>query len=525
MNLLRNFATVGMATMASRVLGFVRDILLAALLGTGLVNEAYVAAFRLPNLFRRLLAEGAFNSAFVPLFAKSLESGGTDAARLFARDVLAGLLMVLLVLTALIEIGMSYAMFLQVPGFAENAEKFELTVELGRIMFPYIAFMSLLAMLGGILNSFGRFAAAAFAPVMLNVVLIVALVAIGLLGYANTKTAGFILAAGVFAGGIAQLVLVIVDLKRIGFSVPFGRPRWTADVKRLVQLMVPGLIAGGITQLNIWIGTIIASFSVGAVSFLYYADRIYQLPLGVVGIAIGVALLPNLSRQLRSGNMADVFHTQNRALEFSLVLTLPAAAALLVIAEPIIGVLFQRGAFTATDTSETAAALAAFATGLPAFVLIKVFSPGFFAREDTKTPMWFAGIGMVVNVAGSLALFPVYKHVGIAIATALAGWVNAGLLGATLWRRGHFAADRLLVKRVLLILLASVVMGTAVWLMARGLSGWLTAPALAVRAGALAAVVVAGALLFFALCQATGAVDLKRYAAMLVNRRKRDGSD
>jgi len=519
LNLLRNFATVGAATMASRGLGFVRDILLAATLGTGLVNEAYVAAFRLPNLFRRLLAEGAFNSAFVPLFAKSLESDGRDAARLFARDVMAGLILVLLVLTAVFEIGMSFFMYLQVPGFADDAEKFELTVLLGRIMFPYIGFMSLLAMLGGVLNSFGRFAAAAFAPVMLNVVLILVLAAISAGGYGDSKTSGLILAGGVFIGGIAQLALVVIDLRRADFSVPLGRPRWSPQIKRLLQLMVPGLIAGGITQLNIWVGTIIASFSVGAVSFLYYADRVYQLPLGIVGIAIGVVLLPDLSRRLRAGNGDEVLHTQNRALEFSLVLTLPAAVALVVIAQPIIGVLFQRGAFTAADTAATSAALAAFSLGLPAFVLIKVFSPGFFAREDTKTPMWFAGAGMVVNVAGSLALFPPFGHVGIAVATSLAGWVNAILLGTTLWRRGYFVADRLLVKRLPLALVASIVMGVAIWIAARLVSGWLTDPALAIRAAALGLVVMVGIVVFFTLCHLTGVADLRRYLSIIRNRK------
>ena len=519
MNLLRNFATVGAATMASRVLGFVRDILLAATLGTGIVAEAYVAAFRLPNLFRRLLAEGAFNSAFIPLFAKSLESDDPEEARAFARDVLAGLIMVLLLLTAVFEIGMSFFMFLQVPGFAEDTEKFELTVLLGRIMFPYIAFMSLLAMLGGVLNSLGRFAAAAFAPVMLNVVLIAVLIGIALAGYGDSKMSGIILAVGVFIGGIAQLALVIIDLRQADFAIPLARPRWTPGIKRLIDLMIPGLIAGGITQLNIWIGTIIASFSVGAVSFLYYADRIYQLPLGIVGIAIGVVLLPDLSRKLRAGNGDDVLHTQNRALEFSLVLTLPAAVALVVIAEPIINVLFQRGAFSAADTIETAPALAAFAVGLPAFVLIKVFSPGFFAREDTKTPMWFAGAGMAVNVAGSLALFPFYQHVGIAIATSLAGWVNAGLLGATLWRRGYFVADSLLIKRLPLALLASILMGAVIWLIGLWLVPWLADPSLILRAAALGILVAAGMGVFFALCHVTNVFDLKRAVGMILKRK------
>lgn len=519
MNLLRNFATVGAATMVSRGLGFVRDILIASAFGTGPIADAFFVAFKLPNLFRRLFAEGAFNSAFVPLFARSLEEDGEAGARRFAEEILAAFLTVLILFTIAAEILMPLLVHLLAPGFGEAEEKFAATVDFSRITFPYLLLISLVAFLSGILNTFGKFAVAAFAPVLLNIVLITSLVLIALLGTGQSYLSGTILSIAVSIAGLVQLVALMIALKRMGFSVPLIRPRMTGNVRRLVRLGIPGVVAGGITQLNIMIGTIIASFSASAVSYLYYADRIYQLPLGVVGIAIGVALLPDLSRQLRSGDHDGVHHTQNRALEFSLVLTLPAAAALVVIAGPIVQVLFERGAFSAASTAATAPALAAFGLGLPAFVLIKVFSPGFFAREDTATPMWFAGIGMVVNVVGSLALFPFLAHVGIAIATSVAGWVNALLLGVTLWRRGYFAADVLLLKRLPLILLSALIMSVVIWLAAEGLATWLTAEALLLRASALAAIVALGGLVFFSACQFTGAVDLKRYLRMAAGRR------
>ncbi len=519
MNLLRNFATVGVATMVSRILGFVRDILVASVFGTGPIADAFFVAFKLPNLFRRLFAEGAFNSAFVPLFARSLEEDGEAGARRFAEDILAAFLTALILFTIAAELAMPLLVHLLAPGFADADAKFAATVNFSRITFPYLMLVSLVAFLSGILNTFGKFAAAGFAPALLNVVLIASLAVIGILGTGQSYASGTILSIGVSLAGLAQLIALAIALRRTGFALSLKRPMMTGNVHRLIRLGIPGVIAGGITQLNIMIGTIIASFSAGAVSYLYYADRIYQLPLGVVGIAIGVALLPDLSRQLRAGDHTGVIHTQNRALEFSLVLTLPAAAALVVIAGPIVQVLFERGAFNAASTAQTAPALAAFGLGLPAFVLIKVFQPGFFAREDTATPMWFAGIGMVINVAGSIALFPTFAHIGIAIATSLAGWINALLLGVTLWRRGHFSVDRLLLKRFPLILLSSLVMGTVIWAMAQALAGWLGAPALALRALALAAIVAAGAIVFFAACQLSGAVDLKRYIGMIAGRR------
>ena len=520
MSLLKNFATVGGATATSRILGFVRDIFVAAALGTGPVADAFFVAFRFPNLFRRLFAEGAFNSAFVPLYARALEGEGEAEARKFGEEALSVLLTSLLVVTAIAEITMPLLMFVMAPGFSADPAKFDLTVVLTRIAFPYLSLVSLVAFYSGVLNSRGRFAAAAFAPALLNVVLIAALLFVFWKGWDSHPAAGTVLSVATVIGGVAQLALVMVATHRAGAVMSLRRPRLTPRVRRLIKLGVPGVIAGGITQINIVIGTMIASMAPGAVSYLYYADRLYQLPLGIVGIAIGVVLLPDLSRQLRAGRGDLASHSENRAVEFAMALTLPSAVALFVMAQPIIEVLFQRGSFGPADTVETAGALAAFAVGLPAFVLVKVFSPGFFAREDTRTPMWFAGISVAVNVALSLALFPFLAHVGIAIATAASGWVNAGLLAITLYRRGHFTPDVSLRRRLPLILLAAVLMGVGLLL-----AMWLMGPMLGhasflVRASAVGILVLAGVVLFAVFCQLTGAADFRRAIGLALNRRK-----
>ncbi|NVK34210.1 MAG: murein biosynthesis integral membrane protein MurJ [Rhodobacteraceae bacterium] len=518
MSLLRNFATVGGATMASRVLGFVRDMLLAAVAGTGIVGDAWAVAFRLPNLFRRLFAEGAFNSAFIPLFGRAVEEQEDAGARKVAGEIGSVLFVSLLIVTALAQILMPFVVWALAPGYAADAVKFDLTVVMSRIAFPYLIFMSLLAFVGGILNTYHRFAAAAFAPVMLNIVMSIVLGIILVMGLEGERAIGNTLAIGCVVAGVVQLAVVLWDLKRLGFSIPIQRPRLTPAVKRLVVLGVPGVIAGGVTQINITVGTIIGSFQEGANSLLYYADRLYQLPLGVIGIAIGVVLLPSLTRQLRSGDTAGYQSSLNNALEFALVLTLPAAIALAIVPHEIVSVLFERGKFDAVSVDGTAAALAAYAFGLPAFVLNKVFSPGFFAREDTKSPMQFATIGMIVNVALSIAFFPFLQHVGIALASTIAGWINTGLLVVVLWRRGHFAPDLKVLRRLTFVLLASTLMGVVVHfasiLMAPYLSdGWLLT-----RVVALGGLVLIGMLAFGLFAQITGGTDFMRHMRALKRR-------
>ena len=519
MNLFRSALTVGAMTATSRVLGFVRDVLIAASFGTGLVADVFFVAFRFPNLFRRLFAEGAFNAAFVPLFSGRLEAEGSGAARRFATEAASSLLWVLIVFTALFELAMPLLVYVIAPGFSDSPEKFDLTVLLTRIAFPYLAFMSLVALVSGILNAVGRFAVAAAAPILLNIVLISTLFAIEAFDLAATAEAGQILCWGVALAGALQLLMVWVAASRAGFAPRLTLPRLTPGVKRLVILGIPGVFAAGATQINIATGTIIASFQDGAVSFLYYADRIYQLPLGIVGIAIGIVLLPDLSRRLAAGDGPGALSAQNRACELSMLLTVPAAIALLAIPAAIISVLFEHGRFDATDTAATAPALAAFAVGLPAFVLTKIFQPGFFAREDTKTPMWFALVGVAVNIAGSLALFPILGHVAIAIATSLAGWITAILLIVTLIRRGAYTADARLKRRLLAISVSSAILGVALWAGSEQLSSCMLAEQpLRVRISALGALMLAGLALFAGLSELTGAASLREIAATLRHR-------
>jgi putative peptidoglycan lipid II flippase len=329
---------------------------------------------------------------------------------------------------------------------------------------------------------------------------------------------------------VVQLAALWIAARRAGLHLRLKAPRLSADMKHLVRLGVPGLVSGGVTQLNIAIGTVIASLQAGAVSYLYYADRLYQLPLGIVGVAIGVVLLPDLARNLRAGNHASVMDNQNRSVEFALLLTLPAAVALAVAAEPIIRVLFERGAFTAADTLPTAAALAAFAFGLPAFVLIKVLQPAFFAREDTRTPMRYAVWNMVLNVAGSIALFFLFQalglmpHVGIAIATTLAAWANVYLLWSALGSRGHFEADDRLRRNLRMIGLASAVMGAAIWAMAALVVAPHLVPSAGVprQFGALALVLIAGLVIYALAIQVTGVIRWREFLQRLVARRQRE---
>ena len=459
--------TVGVWTLLSRVLGFVRDILIAAWLGTGPVAEAFLVAFALPNLFRRFFAEGALNMAFVPLFSKKLESG--EDATGFARDALAGLTVILVILTILATIFMPWLVLAMASGFAED-ERLDMAVTLGRIVFVYILFISLAALLSGVLNAGGRFAAAAAAPVLLNIILIgaMALAHAGLggtvVGEAPGAHYGTALAFGVGLAGVAQLALVWTAARRAGFDIRFTRPRWTPELKRLAVIAAPAMLAGGVVQINILIGRQVASYFDGAIVWLAFADRLYQLPLGVVGIAIGIVLLPDLSRRLQSEDTEGGQNALSRAAEMSLALAIPAAVALAVIPTALVAALFERGAFSASDTAATALATAIYGLGLPAFVLQKVWQPLYFAREDTKRPFQFALVAMVINAVLAVGLAPFIGFLAAAIGTTLAGWGMLALLWMGARDMGQAAVlDARAVRRIGRIVLASLVMGALLW--------------------------------------------------------------
>ena len=411
MSLINKFATVGGATLASRIMGFARDMLIAATLGAGPVADVFVAAFGFPNLFRRTFAEGAFNLAFIPLFAKKIEADGHKSARQFAEEILAMLVAILLLFTALAMLTMPWLVPTIIAPRFDDPDKIDLTIIMTRIMFPYLFCLSLVAMLSGIMNSMRLYFLAAIVPVLLNVILVsVLLLAIWL--DADERSTGIYLAWGVFVSGFAQLILLLFGTRKAGFPMRLKRPRMTPQVKRLLILMGPAVLTGGVLQINIQIGRVIASAQDGAMALLNYADRINQLPLGIIGIAIGVVLLPELSRALKSNDQKEVSKLQNRSLEFALMLTLPAAVGFVIIPSELVSLLYERGAFTAETTALTAAALAAYASGLPAYVLIKVFQPAYFAREDMRTPFYFSIVMVVANVGISLWLISNHRSCG-----------------------------------------------------------------------------------------------------------------
>lgn len=502
MALIRSVATLGSYTMISRVLGFVREILTANFLGASAVSDAFFVALRLPNMFRSLFAEGAFSIAFVPIFAGKVAVDGPAEAKRFAEEALAILLVALLLFLLLGEIFTPWILDVIAPGFRADPDKFALARDLTRIMFPYLVFISLVALQGGILNSLDRFAAAAITPVLLNLFLIGALVGV-------RPLTGEALAWAVTASGIAQFLWLMASCWHAGMPLSLPVPRLTPQLRRLLRIMLPGVFGAGVTQINLLVSTAIASLlPTGSVSFLNYADRLNQLPLAVIGIAVGTAILPTVSRQVRTGDDRAANETQNRGLELALLLTLPAAIALAVAALPILMVLFQHGRFSVTDARATAPALAAYAGGLPAFVLIKVMAPGFFARHDTRTPVVIGAVTVAINVALTvgLGLGTGLAHIGVAMATSIAGWVNAVGLSLTLARRGHFQLDSGARHRLPRICAAAVGAGMVLALLEYALNGALGGD-LRERGVALALLLGGGMAAFFVLALAFSGID------------------
>ena len=501
------FLTVGGWTLMSRVLGFVRDAMILAFLGTGPLYQAYVVAFRLPNLFRRFFAEGAFNTAFVPMFSKRLQ---TDSeAKAFAEDAFAWLASILIVFTLIAQAFMPWLVYATAAGFA-GTEKFDLSVDFGRIAFPYILFISLAALLSGVLNATGRFAAAAAAPVLLNILLIAGM-------YGAYVFGGDIARALVWmipVAGVAQLALVWWAAARAGFALRLRIPKLSPQMWQLVKVAVPAALAGGVVQINLVVGQLVASDFDRAVGWLFAADRLYQLPLGVVGIAVGIVLLPDLSRRLAAGDDTGARDAFSRAGEISMALTIPSAVALVLIPLPLVSVLFERGATTADDSAAIATAVAIYGLGLPAFVLQKLLQPLFFAREDTTRPFRYALVGMVINAALAYGLSLSIGWTAPAIAASVSGWVMVLLLWIGSRSMGDVARfDRALRIRVWKIVLCSGFMGVALWFgvlalgPSLGSAGW--------RYAALAALIGIGVVTYFATAHVTGALRLSEVRASL----------
>ena len=505
-NLIRNVITLGGWTLVSRGAGFARDVLMANYLGAGAVADAILVAQALPNMFRRFFAEGAFNTAFVPMYSKKVEAGEDAAA--FAQNAFNAMAWLLVVFSVLGTLAMPALVYVMASGFAGDA-RFDLAVSYGTIGFSYIFFISLVALISGVLVTKGRFVEAGFVPVLMNLAFIAAMLLASRYGW----DMGLTLAWTLPLTGVLQLAFTWFAARRIGQTFTLGLPKWTPELKRLAIIAGPALLAGGVVQINLIVGRQVASHTEGAVAWLAYADRLYQLPLGVVGIAIGTALLPALSRALRSDDAQGGRDAFNRGTEFALALTIPAAVALVVIALPLCQVLYQRGAFQASDTINTAMALAAYGLGLPAFVMQKVLQPLYYAREDTRRPFNYALVSMVVNAVIAIGLMPLIGFVAAAVATTLSAWIMAWQLWHGSRAMGAEAQfDARLNKRLTRIILAAVAMGivlyfTMIWLepmfAARGL-----------RFAALGLLIGAGVLTYGVIGTATGAFRMSDLKAL-----------
>ena len=508
MNLIKAVGTIGGLTLVSRVLGFARDMIGSRILGASHANDAFNVAFTLPNIFRRLFAEGAFASGFVPLFSRRLSSGGVEDATRFSNDILAVFMPTLLVITIIFEIVMPAFLWLIVADYADTPGKFELAVELTRYTFPYLLFISLVAFLSGVLNSLTRFAIAAFAPALLNLVLIVAILA-GPGGDTPDELATTVryMAIAIFIGGIAQFAMCWAAVRRAGIRLHFGRPRLTPAVRELVVLILPATVAAGVYQISQLFYTFFASsLGEGALTNLFYADRLNQLPLSIIGTALGTAILPSISRAIERQEDRTASDIQARAFDLAMLLTLPATLALSVTAYPIIAALFQGGNYAASDAAITGNVLAILVLGLPAYVLVKVLTPGFYARKDVKTPVYIA---MSILAGSVVANFLLIREIGIyslPVVTSVGAWLNFILLFAILGVRGHFRLPAWLVSRLARQFVAALLMGGALFVLQRELGDVFTG-GFGERAIGLTLIVGTGGLVYFGVAWLIGGID------------------
>ena len=518
MSLLKNVGTIGGLTMVSRLFGFARDMLLARALGAGGVGDAWQLAFQLPNIFRRLFAEGAFASAFVPLFNRRM--AGTEdlsEARRFAEEVLAFLIPVLIVFGGLALIAMPWiAGLFANEGIESDPELFDLAVLMARVAFPYLAFMSLATLFAAILNSLSRFAAAAAAPVLLNICLITALIAGMQLGdgIEARRATGEMLAIAVTVSGVLQLIWLWAWAHRSGFRMRFRRPRVTHGVKELGILILPAVFGAGVYQISRFIDLFfLATLPDGSYTFLAMGDRLNQLPLGIIGIALGTAILPSLSRHIATDDHDSAQRLQSNAIELAMLLTVPAAVALYVTGSAFTRAFYTGGAFTLADAMATGAVTSALVVGLPAYVLIKVLVPNYFARKDTRTPVYTALVALMLNVALNFLLVPRLGVVGLALAGSIGAWTNVALLYFLLARHDRFHMTGRVVGRIARIVLAALLMGGALWF-AMPYGAEYYAGGVLERIGAIAALVGLGAAVYFLLALLLGVIDRETIARL-----------
>ncbi|HEY8964703.1 MAG TPA: murein biosynthesis integral membrane protein MurJ [Alphaproteobacteria bacterium] len=510
MKLIKAMVTVGALTLLSRVAGFVRDLLSARILGAGPIADAFFIALKLPNFFRRVTAEGAFSVSFVPLYTHIHQADGEEAANKFAQGAMGVMISILLPFTILCMIVMPIIMWLIAPGF--EGVRLELATTFSRVTFPYLLMMSVTALIGGVLNAHDKFAPFAAAPIFFNMTMVICLLA----SDRFFPTAGHALAWGVTIAGMVQLIFIWLCAKRWNIILVPEKPKITPEIRKLFTLMLPGMLGAGLVQINLFADVMIASFlPTGAVSHLYYADRLNQLPLGTVGIAIGTALLPMLARAVAKEDKTESHHLFNRALEAGMMLALPAAIALAVASWPIITALFQQGAFTPQDAVVTANVLMFYAIGLPAYIAGKIFATASFARQDTKTPVIIAGISALSNVVLAVIFTFGFRYgaPGIACATAIAGWIQLGLMARILNRKNEIHFDdrfRFVFPR---IIVAAVIMGVVAYTIGQSLHDYYATEGL-MRAVALLALVGSGGLVYLAVIFGSKAMtmqDLKNY--------------
>lgn len=511
MSLALPFTIVGSATLASRLTGFLRDILIAAILGTSAIADVYVAAFLLPNLFRRMMSEGALNAAIVPRLARLEQEGGVQAARGFSDDVLSLLSVVVIVLVLVAEFAMPQIMAVLAHGFRGDPAKFSDAVLFGRIAFPFVGFILVVALMSALLNAVERYAIAALVPVVLNVLLIGVLVALLVGVPVSQRQAGLVLISTVLAAGFIQLALLWWAAARAGFDVrprPFDAIRGRIDpaAKTLLMLALPGMVIAGSGHVHMIVASQFASFEPRGISWLYFADRLFQLPLGFVAAAVGVVLLPRVSRALNQGDGAAIASAQSESLVFAALLIFPASIGLYVLADPIVTTLFQRAAFTAADALATGANLRVLAIALPGFVLVKVILPAFLARERMSVPLIAVGVAILANLAGVLLLREIEPRLAPVYGVAIGAWANALILAIAV--AGKFAVRPLTYWRLAASFAAALVMGIAVaWL--AGASASLLDPArgFAIKGSVLVAICLSGATLYLVIARLLGAVD------------------
>lgn len=521
MSFIKSIATFGGFTLISRLTGFLRDMLIANFLGAGLVSDAFLVSFKLPNLFRSLFAEGAFTSAFVPLFSSKLVASGRDKSVEFAAKAISLLTFFLIAFVIVFELGMPYVVKVLAPGFASNPEKVALTIELCRITFPFLLFISIVSFQAGILNSFDRFAAPAAAPIILNIGIIIA----GLISVVLLDMPVYGMAWGITVSGIIEVIWLkhFLNQENIKIKPNFAIKKLMQDseIRTLFKRIAPGIIGAGIYQINMVVDTILVSLvASGAVSWLYYANRLQQLPLGVIGAAISVALLPLLSRKLKANEVTEAAEIQDKAIIYGLMMSLPAAILFICLADSLVELLFEHGKFTKADTLKTSLALQAYAIGLPCYVMVKALMPNFFARGDTKTPVKYSAVVFIANLSLNLLLMKPFGHIGIATATSIAAFVSLYQYLHGLKKRNFWTITAALKKKMSQIAACSIIMGMAVYTTKFTLNTYFPSSTITFLLMKLAFIGIIGLATFLITAKIIGILDISAIIKNLLLRRK-----